>query len=49
MAATGEDARSAPHSYSRLLDLWRISDDRGGTGGQQARVDSSPENEKEQS
>ncbi len=33
MAATGEDAHSAPHSYSRLLDLWRISEERGGTGG----------------
>lgn len=32
MAATGEDAHSAPHSYSRLADTWEIPGDHVGTG-----------------
>jgi hypothetical protein len=33
MAAIGDDAHSAPRSYSRLLELWRFSEDRSGTTG----------------
>lgn len=32
MAAVGDDVHSAPHSYSRLLDLWGIQSPRNGTG-----------------